>query len=114
MANRRPTFRPFRPPGKPEPLGSVLSAWLETSGLMRRSADEQVRDAWNTVVGPETAALTRLVGFRRGVLKIAVAGAALRQEFGGFRAKELLAAMNAMLKGVSVTKLQFKIGLPAE
>jgi predicted nucleic acid-binding Zn ribbon protein len=90
-------------------LGAVLSAFLEKTGLMRRAADEQIRDAWPAAVGEAVAPLTTLVGFRRGVLTVAVAGAALRQELASFRAAEVLAALNARLSGVRVDKLKVKL-----
>ena len=104
------TFKPFRPPAKPEAVGDILSAWLEKTGLMRRGAEEQIRAAWVEVVGPQIADLARPAGFRGGHLRITVAGAALRQELEGFRAAEIRAALNARLSGVTVSKISFKVG----
>jgi predicted nucleic acid-binding Zn ribbon protein len=115
MAKPRGTFRPFRKPGKPEPLGDVLARWLDQTGIMRPTVGDRLRAAWNEIVGAEIAAAAEPTGFRGGVLTVTVTNSPLLQELSGFRAAELSASINAKIKGVYVSRIRCRVGrLPRE
>jgi predicted nucleic acid-binding Zn ribbon protein len=93
-----------------ESLKEVLSRLIAARGWGRRQARLHLEKAWETAIGPQAAAHTRLSGIRRGVMEIEVDNAVLMQELAMFRKRSLLVRLRDLLKGTTVNDLKFKAG----
>ena len=94
----------------PELLGEILSRLFTARGWGRRQDRIRLEKAWEEVVGPSTAAHTRIGNLRRGVLEIVVDNAVLMQELAHFQKRRLLQGLHRCLAGVSITDLRFRAG----
>ena len=74
---------------------------------------ETVAQAWEEVVGIETAARTRVVRFMRGVLTLEVASSALKHDLLTFRKNQLLDELNERLPKVEIRDLECRVGAPS-
>ncbi len=79
----------------------------------RRREIEAVTRAWEVVVGTQTAARTRVVGFKGGVLTLEVASSALKHDLLTFRKNHLLERLREELSGVEVRDLKCRVGTPS-
>jgi predicted nucleic acid-binding Zn ribbon protein len=104
------TFRRSRSAKQPQPLGDVLKHWLERSGVMRKTAADDVRRAWQDAVGPEIARQAQPTAFRAGVLTVTVSNAPLLAELAGFREAEIRQSLTSKLKGVYIARIRFRAG----
>lgn len=94
----------------PENLGEVLARLFTSRGWGRKSERVRLEHAWAEAVGLETAAQTRVVNLRRGLLEIEVRNSVLMQELAQFRKRELLTGLRKLLPGVAITDLKFRSG----
>lgn len=78
----------------------------------RREMDAVVR-AWEDVVGVQTAARTRVVMFKGGVLTLEVASSALKHDLLTFRKNQLLGRLKEKLSGVEIRDLKCRVGSPS-
>lgn len=107
MAPRPQFYRQPDEPG-PESLKEILSRLFAARGWGRRQARLHLEKAWETAVGPQAAAHTRLMGMRRGILEIEVDSPVLMQELANFHKRKLLEKLRGLLSGTTVTDLRFK------
>jgi hypothetical protein len=110
---RRPKKGDGQPKG-PELLSEVLSRLFTARGWGRRQDRLHLEKAWAEAVeavGPEFAAQTRVIGFRRGVLEVVVANAVLFQELAHFHKRRLLEGLRSRLPGKTLTDLRFRAGV---
>lgn len=96
--------------GLPEPLGKILSRYMRQSGLLRRRAQRQMAGAWCQAVGEEVARHTRIVGFRRNVLEVAVDSAPRLQELANFEKAAILLRLREVLGPACVRDIRFRPG----
>lgn len=64
----------------PQPLSSVLAAFVERAGFRERLDAERAVEAWPHLVGPAIAGVTETVWMREGVLHVKVRSAAWRHQ----------------------------------
>jgi predicted nucleic acid-binding Zn ribbon protein len=100
--------------GAPEALGPILAQYLKDSGLLRPQTVRRLAEAWGVAAGTETAAHTRLVGFRKNVLEVEVDSAARLHELANFGKPGLLARLAAALPTCHVQDIRFRPGRGAE
>ena len=91
----------------PRHLSEALSELIARRGLARVQGDQQLHAAWADVAGPEIAGRTRVLDVRRGVLRVAVAHAALLSELVGFRSMELLNKLREKYPEFKVKDMKF-------
>ena len=60
-------YRLHKPEPRPEPIKEILSRLFTARGWGRRQARLHLERAWTAAIGPEHAANTRVLGFRRGI-----------------------------------------------
>ena len=89
-------------------LGDLLPQLLAKYGLQRRRDVDGINDAWKEAVGPPFDGVSRVVGFNRGTLEVAVPHSAFVQEL-SFRNTELLRAMQNALPEEQVKKIKFSV-----
>jgi predicted nucleic acid-binding Zn ribbon protein len=94
----------------PENLKEILSRMFAGRGWGRRQARLHLEKAWESAIGPESAAHTRLSSIRRGVMEIEVDNAVLMQELAMFHKRKLLAKLRELLKNTTLNDLKFKAG----
>ncbi|MBI2931853.1 MAG: DUF721 domain-containing protein [Planctomycetes bacterium] len=75
-------------------VGDFLQGILRDANPLRRGGLFELTEAWSRAAGPEVARRSRIIGFARDVLTVAVESAALRQEIETFRKEQILARMN--------------------
>jgi predicted nucleic acid-binding Zn ribbon protein len=95
--------------GEPEPVGEILDRLLRENRILEQESQTELVKAWNDVAGRVVARHSRVHTFRGGVLTVALASAALRQELEVFQRSELLAALRERVRGVRVEDLRFTI-----
>ncbi len=94
--------------GMPEALAPILTRYLEAAGLDRPQTMRRLSDAWCQAVGPETAAHTRLTGFRKNVLEVEVDSAARLHELASFHKRAILARLGETLRSAHVADIRFR------
>ena len=97
-------------PKGPEPLSEILSRLFTARGWGRQQERLRLENAWAEAAGPNYAAITRVVGFRRRVLEIEVKGAIPLQELSQFHKRAILERLRKALSGVTVADLKFRAG----
>jgi len=84
---------PSRPQG-PQPVGELLSRFLNRKGLAARVEAASVVPEWPTLVGPQIAAVTEPMRVSEGTLFVAVATSAWIMELNMMKA-DILRRLNA-------------------
>ena len=79
----------------------------------QRKTLEAVSLAWEAAVGKATAARTRVVALKAGVLTLEVASSAVKHDLLTFRKNELLERLAEQLEGVAVSDLKCRVGSPS-
>jgi predicted nucleic acid-binding Zn ribbon protein len=79
---------------QPQPLGDLMSRFLDRSGLAPKVEAAGAVAEWPKLVGPQIAAVTRALRVSDGVLLVAVANSAWMNELNLMRA-ELMRRVNA-------------------
>jgi predicted nucleic acid-binding Zn ribbon protein len=92
-----------------ELLRDILARYLDRSGLSRHLQHAELQRAWCEMLG-EAAEHTRLDAVRKDVVTFVVDNAALLAELNNFRKAELLAGLQAQVKGLFVRELRFRPG----
>ena len=95
--------------GPAESVGKILKRVLKEHGLDRRSEMTGIESAWRDVAGPDLAAETSVLSFRKGVLMIGVASAPLHSELTTYQREELLTALRARIEEPYVQDLGFRL-----
>ena len=96
--------------GPAERVGDILKRVLKDAGLDRPEKHGEIAEAWRDVAGPDVAAETVVLSFRKGVLTIQVSSAPLLSELTTYQREELLAGMRVRLAGTFVDQLRFRLG----
>ena len=94
----------------PEPLKEILARLMAARGWGRRQGRLHLERAWEDAVGPDHARQTRVLGLRRGILEVEVAGSVLMQELAHFHKRVLLQKLKAALPREKLTDLRFRAG----
>jgi predicted nucleic acid-binding Zn ribbon protein len=95
----------------PEPLKDILGRLFTARGWGRRQERLWLEEAWAATAGAETARHTRVLGFRRGVLEVAVDNAVLLQELVHFHKRHLLEQLRRRLPTTPLADLRFRTGV---
>ena len=102
MADKRP----------PMPLADALASYLKTSGFSKRLQQASVMEEWDTLVGPQIAAVTSPESVTAdGVLRVLVRTAAWANEL-SLMTPRILGRINAGRKG-RITSIRWIPGAPA-
>jgi len=80
----------------PTQLSELIPVMLKHMGL-KGGQQAELRRAWELVAGEEFAAVTRIKGFRKGILTIEVSNAATQQELQVYLKKEIIRALRERL-----------------
>ncbi len=94
----------------PQPVGDVLARYMRTSGLKEKLRSPEIYDCWPEVAGAEARKHSRVVGFSNCVLHVEVDSAPWLQRLEAFEKPELLRSLRALMRGVRVTDIKFRIG----
>ena len=94
---------------KAERLGDALARVLSKSGLDEGIRLESVRQKWRQAVGEELAARTRVISFRRGVLRVEVQSSALLQELACVYKEEITRSLVAGDSPLPVRDMRFQL-----
>lgn len=92
-----------------EPVGDIISRFLQQSGLVRRSRSAEIERRLVEALGP-AAEHVRLDAIRDDVVTLAVDSAPLLAELRNFRKAELLAALSDDAAGLLVRDIKFRPG----
>jgi predicted nucleic acid-binding Zn ribbon protein len=93
----------------PESLAEILGRLFVQRGWGRRQEQARLEEAWSKVAGPDWAASTRISSYRRGFVEIEVEHGTLLQELAGFHKRRLLRELQAVLTGMNIKDLRFRI-----
>jgi len=96
--------------GPAERVGDILKRVLKDAGLDRPEQHGEIAEAWRDVAGPDVAAETVVLSFRKGVLTIQVSSAPLLSELTTYQREELLAGLRVRLAGTFIDQLRFRLG----
>lgn len=99
----------FRSRG-PKPLSEVLSALMGARGYGRLKGRRDLETAWETAVGEQINARTRVGGLRHGVLTIVVSHPALLEELSAFHKPRILEAIQQAVPEAGIKTLKFRVG----
>jgi len=99
-----------KPEKAPRSVQSLVEAQLGKLGLADRLIEDQVTAAWESVVGPSNAALSRPVSLRKGELIVGVAQPALKYTFERFHATEILTRLQERFGAATVRTIRFRTG----
>lgn len=92
--------------GKPQPLGDLLTRFLDKSGLTPKIEAAAVIPEWADRVGPQIAAVTEPIRLSDGTLFVAVRNSAWMMELNLMKA-ELMRHVNAGQRGGRITQIVF-------
>ena len=92
--------------GKPQPLGDLLSRFLDRSGLAPRIEAAAVIPEWEARVGPQIAAVTEPLRLSDGTLFVAVRNSAWMMELNLMKA-DLMRHVNAGQRGGRIEQIVF-------
>jgi predicted nucleic acid-binding Zn ribbon protein len=92
--------------GKPQPLGDLLTRFLDRSGLGAKVQAAAVIPEWADRVGPQIAAVTEPLSLRDGTLFVAVRSSAWMMELNLMKA-ELMRHVNAGQRGGRIEQIVF-------
>jgi predicted nucleic acid-binding Zn ribbon protein len=92
--------------GKPQPLGDLLSRFLDKSGLAPKIEAAAVIPEWEERVGPQIAAVTEPLRISDGTLFVAVRNSAWMMELNLMKA-ELMRHVNAGQRGGRIEQIVF-------
>ena len=92
--------------GQPQPVGDLVSRFLDRSGLGARVEAAAVIPEWEQRVGPQIAAVTEPVRVSEGVLFVAVRTSAWLMELSMMRG-ELMKHLNAGKRAGRIKEIRF-------
>jgi predicted nucleic acid-binding Zn ribbon protein len=93
----------------PQRLSVALAELIALRGFARVRSDDELRTAWQRVIGEDLATQARPLQLSRGVLSIAVSSAPLLQELVSFQSAELLARMQKQAPHLKIKSLKFRL-----
>jgi predicted nucleic acid-binding Zn ribbon protein len=96
-------------PAVPRSLSQAVSELIALRGWGQIQGQACLADAWKSITDGPTAAATRVLGIRRGVLQIAVGNSPLFSELAAYRKPALLAALSQRYPELQIRDLKFFI-----
>jgi predicted nucleic acid-binding Zn ribbon protein len=102
------TLKIHQPDPGPEKVGDILGRLFTQRGWGRRSARQQLEQAWKNAVDPVHEPHTRVLALRRGTLEIEVNDAVILQELSSFHRRKLLEKVKKALPNSSIRELRFR------
>jgi predicted nucleic acid-binding Zn ribbon protein len=94
----------------PEKLSEILARLFTQRGWGRRSARQQLENAWAEVQDPVHRPHTRVLSLRRGILEIEVNDAVILQELSSFHRRKLTDKIKKALPNSAIRELRFRAG----
>jgi len=102
---------PEPPPGRePRSVSALIEGQIAKLGLRERMLEDQMAAAWQDIVGPSNASLSKPVQIRKGEVVVAVSQPALKYTFERFHADEILRRLQERFGSGAVTSVRFRIG----
>lgn len=96
--------------GQPKAVREVLAGVLRGLRVSAHGEAGRVRDVWPEVVGPATAAKTRVASLEDGTLVVEVASSALKHHLSTFLSGEILEALGKRLPGLAIRSIRYRVG----
>lgn len=93
----------------PQRIGEILPRLIAKQGLGRPIAAGELEDAWRTVVGDATAAVTRVGSLSRKSLEVIVSNSVYAQEI-LFQQAAILTKIRRILPHIEVDRLRCRVG----
>lgn len=90
------------------PLRGCLQEYLDNSGISFLAAHPDLHFAWAAIIGEELAQHAKVVGFKRGIIEVAVDSSSLMHEIQFHRAA-LLADLRAQIKKPFISRIVFRV-----
>lgn len=97
-----------RPRGRPEPVGDVLAAYLDRTGLGESLARLGAIDEWSGAVGPKVSRVTRPVEVQGDTLVVEVISSAWLAELSMMRSY-ILDRVNAVRGVPTIGRIRFRL-----
>jgi len=97
------------PGGEEKPLSGLVKKIIKGLGGKGRLTEEEICRAWQEAVGSDAARHSRPVSFKRGCIFVNVDRSSWLYEL-TVRKKEILAGLEAGLKGNRFKEIRFRIG----
>ena len=98
--------------GTTESLGDLVAGLLQRRDYARPLALSGLREAWLRAAGERLGSRSRVIALRDGVLTVEVSSSAQCYELEAFRARQLLAALQADPGAPGIRRLVFRVGNP--
>jgi predicted nucleic acid-binding Zn ribbon protein len=95
----------------PVNLADVLGPLFAARGWGRKTERVKLETVWAEVVGPVTAAETRVMRLQRGVLEVEVRQSILLQELAQFQKRTILTALREKHPNPPITDIKFRAGV---
>lgn len=93
-----------------KPISRSIDRQMADLGLNERMIEDQLIQAWETVVGPANASQSRPVQLQRGLLIIAVMQPALMYELERFHKTEILRRLQERFGKAAIRGIRFRVG----
>jgi predicted nucleic acid-binding Zn ribbon protein len=90
-------------------LSRALADLISLRGLAGSRGNDQLAEAWRDVVAGEFVERTKVLGVKRGILRVGVASAPLLSELVSFHKAELLDALQSRHADLRIRDLQFRL-----
>lgn len=93
-----------------KPIGRDLDKQMQSLGLNERLIEDQLVEAWEGIVGPANASLSRPVQLQRGQLIVAVSQPAVMYDLDRFHKSEILERLQTRFGRKMIRGLRFRVG----
>lgn len=91
---------------KPESVGDVLRSLLDETSLQGRIDELKAAEIWNSVVGPDIAALCKKPSVKNGVMTVGVSNASLRNDLMLSRS-QIISVINGIIGKDTIKEIKF-------
>lgn len=91
----------------PQPLAKALSELIALKGLAQVQAHVQLAEAWREAAGPRFAANSKVLGIKRGVLKVGVSNSPLLGELVSFHKDAIVGRLKTNSSGLGIRDIKF-------
>ena len=93
-----------------KPISRALDRQMKSLGLNERLIEDQLVEAWESIVGAANAGQSRPVQLQRGELIVAVAQPAVMYELDRFHKAEILKRLQERFGRAMIQRLRFRVG----
>ena len=94
---------------EPQHVSRALSDLIALRGFARVRGDAQLSALWNEVAGTVIGEQTKVLGIRRGVLRVGVSNAPLLSELASFHLTTLLQSLQDRRPDLQIKNVKFRL-----